>query len=284
MIRKDYIEDRYGVRYSEDGEQLIGYNPDVFRCEHYEIRDGVTKILANAFHNCQCLRSVVMPDSVVEDEGSVFEGCKNLEEARVSASLRNPNIAMFCGCSSLRKVDLPEGMESIGENMFCGCKALSRINLPSTIKELCGDTFCGSGIEEIILPEGLKRIGNDAFISCYNLKRLIIPLTVESIAPWLVQGHKDFEGIICHSPRFRIEDDALISNNDNSLLACWTKQSVYHLPDSVKKVSSLCNDQIEALYIYPQIKIGYEALISCPSLKIIKKRISIIPDICRDRS
>ena len=68
MIRTDYIEDRCGVRYSEDGKQLIGYNPNVFRCEHYEIRDGVTKIMANAFHNCQYLRSVVMPDSVVEDE------------------------------------------------------------------------------------------------------------------------------------------------------------------------------------------------------------------------
>ena len=273
MIRKDYIEDRCGVRYTEDGEQLIGYNPNVFRCEHYEIRDGVTKILANAFHNCQYLRSVVMPDSVVEDEGSVFEGCKNLEEARVSASLRNPNIAMFCGCSSLRKVDLPKGMESIGENMFCGCKSLSHIDIPSTVEAFCGDTFCGSGIEEIILPEGLKSIGHDAFICCYSLKRLIIPSAIESIGPWLVQGHKDFEGVICHSNRFRIDDDALISNKDNSLLACWTKQAEYHLPASVKKVESLCNDQIETLHINPLTEIGYEAFISCPSLKNIEKEL-----------
>ena len=273
MIRKDYIEDRYGVCYSEDGKQLIGYNPNVFRCGHYEIRDGVTKIMANAFHNCQYLRSVVMPDSVVEDEGSVFEGCKNLEDASVSASLKNPNIAMFCGCSSLRKVDLPEGMESIGENMFCGCKSLSHIDIPSTVETFCGDTFCGSGIEEIILPEGLKCISHDAFICCYSLKRLTIPSAVESIGPWLVQGHKDFEGVICHSNRFRIDDDALISNKDNSLLACWTKQTEYHLPTSVKKVESLCNDQIESLYIDPLTEIGYEAFISCPSLKNIEKKL-----------
>ena len=94
-----------------------------------------------------------MPDSVVEDEGSVFEGCKNLEEVRVSANLRNPNIAMFCGCSSLKKVELPEGLESIGENMFCGCRALRNLNIPSSVRYFCGDTFCGSGIEEIALPE-----------------------------------------------------------------------------------------------------------------------------------
>ena len=149
----DYKEDEYGVRYSIDGKILIGYNLDVFRCEHYIIHDGVRKILANAFHNCQIIKSVTMPDSVDEDEGSVFEGCKNLEEARVSANLKNPNIAMFCGCSSLKKVELPEGIESIGENMFCGCRDLRNLNIPSSVRYFCGDTFCGSGIEEIALPE-----------------------------------------------------------------------------------------------------------------------------------
>ena len=266
-----YKEDKYGVRYSEDGKSLIEYNPDVFQCEHYEIPDGVTKIEANAFLNCQFLRSIMMPDSVIEDEGSIFEGCKNLEEARVSANLKNTNIAMFCGCSSLRRVELPEGIESIGENMFCGCKALSRIDLPSTIKEFCGDTFCGTSLEEIFLPEGLTRIGHDAFINCYHLKHLTIPSTVESIAPWLVQGHKDFEGVVCHSEKFRIEDDALISNKDNSLLACWTKQKVYHIPASVKKLRSLCNNQVESLCIDSSVQICFEALVSCPSLKNIEK-------------
>lgn len=271
----DYKEDKYGVRYSEDGKELIGYNRDVFQCEHFEIPDGVTKIAANAFHNCQTLKSVVMPDSVVEDDGSIFEGCKNLKDVRVSANLKNPNIAMFCGCSSLSKVYLPDGIESIGENMFTACKALQHIDIPSTVGVLCGDTFCGSGIEEIILPEGLKHVGHDAFISCYNLKRLTIPSTVKSIGPWLVQGHKDFKGVICHSKSFRIEDDALISNDNDTLLACWTKQTIYHLPASVKKVRSLCNDQIETLYIDPLTEIGYEAFISCPSLKNIEKKSNV---------
>lgn len=209
-----------------------------------------------------------MPDSVIEDEGSIFEGCRNLEEVRLSPNLKNPNIAMLCGCSLLRHVELHEGMESIGENMFCGCGALRHLTLPTTIKYLCGDTFCGSGIEEISLPEGLRYIGHEAFIGCYNLRSLIIPSTVAEIGSWLVQGHKDFEGIICKSDKFRIEDDALIANEDNALIACWSKSTEYHLPGSVKKVRSVCNDQIESLFIdYPIDEIGYEAFISCPSLK-----------------
>lgn len=265
-----YIEDEFGVRYSADGAVLLGYNREVFHCEEYRIKDGVKMLAANAFHHCQSLKSISMPDSVTEDEGSIFEDCKNLEEARVSANLKNPDVAMFCGCSSLRYVELQEGLESIGENMFCGCNALRHIALPSTIQCLCGDTFCASGVEDIVLHEGLKEIGHDAFNGCYNLKNLTIPSTVDFIGSWLVQGHKEFEGVTCKSSKFRVDNEALISNEKDSLLACWTKMTEYHLPASVKNIRSVLNNQIETLYVdNPLDEIGFEAFIGCSSLKKI---------------
>ena len=269
-IGRKYIEDEYGVLYSEDGAVLLGYNREVFHCAEYRIKDGVKILAANAFHNCQHLKSIFMPDSVIEDEGSIFEGSKSLEEARVSANLKNPDVAMFCGCSSLRYVELQEGLESIGENMFYGCTAMKHIALPSTILYLLGDTFCVSGIEDIALHEGIKEIGHDAFNGCYHLKKLVIPSTVEHIGSWLVQGHKEFEGITCKSSKFRVEDEALISNEEDSLLACWTKMTEYHLPASVKNIRSVLNNQIETLYIdTPLDEIGFEAFIGCSSLKKI---------------
>ena len=269
-IGRKYIEDEYGVLYSEDGAVLLGYNREVFHCAEYRIKDGVKILAANAFHNCQHLKSIFMPDSVIEDEGSIFEGSKSLEEARVSVNLKNPDVAMFCGCSSLRYVELQEGLESIGENMFYGCTALKHIALPSTILYLFGDTFCVSGIEDIALHEGIKEIGHDAFNGCYHLKKLVIPSTVEHIGSWLVQGHKEFEGITCKSSKFRVEDEALISNEEDSLLACWTKMTEYHLPASVKNIRSVLNNQIETLYVdNPLDEIGFEAFIGCSSLKKI---------------
>ena len=269
-IGRKYIEDEYGVLYSEDGAVLLGYNREVFHCAEYRIKDGVKILAANAFHNCQHLKSIFIPDSVIEDEGSIFEGSKSLEEARVSVNLKNPDVAMFCGCSSLRYVELQEGLESFGENMFYGCTALKHIALPSTILYLFGDTFCVSGIEDIALHEGIKEIGHDAFNGCYHLKKLVIPSTVEHIGSWLVQGHKEFEGITCKSSKFRVEDEALISNEEDSLLACWTKMTEYHLPASVKNIRSVLNNQIETLYIdNPLDEIGFEAFIGCSSLKKI---------------
>ncbi len=269
-IGRKYIEDEYGVLYSEDGAVLLGYNREVFHCAEYRIKDGVKILAANAFHNCQTLKSIFIPDSVIEDDGSIFEGCENLEEARVSVNLKNPDIAMFSGCSSLRYVELQEGLESIGENMFYGCTALKHIALPSTILYLFGDTFCVSGIEDIALHEGIKEIGHDAFNGCYHLKKLVIPSTVEHIGSWLVQGHKEFEGVTCKSSKFRVDNEALISNEKDSLLACWTKMTEYHLPASVKNIRSVLNNQIETLYVdTPLDEIGSEAFIGCSSLKKI---------------
>ena len=129
----EHSEDKFGVLYSSDGKTLIGVqDKKKFCCSHYSIKDGVKYIEPNAFHQCQNLKSIYMPDSVTDDGGSIFEGCRNLEQARISAKLKNPNIAMFNGCSSLAEVELPEGIESIGENMFSGCVSLTKINIPST--------------------------------------------------------------------------------------------------------------------------------------------------------
>ena len=275
-MNKTYIVDEWGVRYSADWKTLIGADSEAFQCEHYRIRDGVTHIEPNAFHQCHSLKSLWMPDSVTAVGGSLCEGCWNLEKANVSANLRHPDIAMFCGCTSLQEVVLPEGVESIGENMFTGCRSLKNITIPSTVKHFRSDTFRNSAIEEIVLPDGLESIGCDTFIGCTSLKRLTIPHNVKEVGPWLVQAHKEFEGLVCHSPHFRIDNDSLISIRNNELIACWTRKTVYHISGSVKKVGSICNDIVETIIIdTPLEMIGRDAFVCCKSLRQIVYRAPV---------
>lgn len=257
-----------GVIYSADGKTLIKVDYKQFKHEHYSILEGVSHIGANAFHGCSSLKSIWVPDSVISEEGCLCEQCKNLEQARISKNIRHPDIAMFNGCVSLKEVILHEGLISIGENMFSGCKSLKSIKIPNSVKILFNETFCNSGIEEIILPNGLETIGNDAFLGCYGLKRLTIPSNVKTIGCWLIQAHDSFEGITCHSPYFRIEDDCLISNDNDKLIACWSKSKEFHLPKSVKIVGSICNDVIETIVVDSALNlVGRDALISCTRLK-----------------
>ena len=172
-LPKKYNIDEWGVRYSSDWKTLIGADYTTFQCEHYRIREGVTHIEANAFHYCQSLKSLWMPDSVTEEEGSLCEGCKNLEKAKISVNIKYPDIAMFHTCTSLKEIELHEGLECIGENMFSGCNSLQHIKIPSSVRYFMSDTFCNTAIEEIELPEELETIGYDTFIGCGSLKLLL---------------------------------------------------------------------------------------------------------------
>ena len=268
-MKRNTYQDPHGVVYSQDRKTLLEVSPG-FTCKDYHVAEGTVDIEDSAFCNCQTLERIWLPDSVASGCGCLCEGARNLRFARLSANLIHPDIALFHCCDSLEEVVLPEGMEGIGENMFTGCISLKLIHLPSTIKYLNGECFADSGIEEIDLPECVTRIGDDAFVGCRSLRRLVIPKNVQHIGPWLVQGHKDFEGVECLSPHFRVEDECLISNEDDALIACWTKNCVFHIPPSVRNIYSICNDQIEKLIIdHPIEKVGYDALVANPNLKEI---------------
>lgn len=269
-MQDETYTDELGVAYSIDRKTLIDANHSTFDAREYHIPEGTIRIEANAFYGCESLEKIYIPDSVTYEDGSLCESCRNLKFAKLSPNIKHPQIAMFYGCVSLEEVILPEGIMSIGENMFSGCKSLKKIHLPSSIRYFSNETFCDSGIEEIMLPDALESIGDDAFVGCRSLKRLTIPRNVKEIGGWLVQGHAGFEGIECLSPHFRVESDCLISNDDNALIACWTKEQALHVPESVRIIRSICNDQIERVVIASPIdKIGRDAFCANPHLKEI---------------
>lgn len=280
MDSNRYI-DEYGVIYSSDRRTLIKVDKSIFCVKEYSIPEGTTHIMENAFLCCETLERLYVPDSVVLEEGCLCECAKNLKYARLSSNIKYPDIALFYGCESLEEVILPEGIEGIGENMFTGCISLKSVHLPSSIRYFQSATFCGSGLEEITLPEGLEQIGRDTFVTCRSLKSITIPRGVKKIGPWFVQGHAGFEGVESLSPHYRVESECLISNDDDGLIACWSREAVWHVPKSVRNIYSICNDQIETIVIDNDIKeIGYDAFCACPNLKevIINAQVQEIND------
>lgn len=269
-MTQNTLTDEFGAIYSSDRKTLIGFDPSKFQTKEYHIAEGTVKIKENAFHSCQTLEKLWVPDSVISEMGCLCENAKNLRFARLSRNIKHPDIAMFNNCESLEEVILPECIEEIGENMFSNCISLKHLILPPSVKCFLNDTFAGSGIESITLPEGLETIGDNTFVNCRALQQIRIPEKVKEIGGWFIQGHAGFKGIECLSPHFRVEEECLISNSDNTLIASWTKAKEFHLPATVRNIRSICNDQIEKLYIdFPLDKIGHDALCCNPNLKEI---------------
>ncbi len=116
----------------------------------------VKKIVGNAFFECQTLKSVSVPGSVLNIDSGAFWYCTNLE-----------------------RVELSEGI-IIAHSCFAYCSSLKRIVLPGSLTQVGGFKYCTS-LEEVIIKEGPTRILDGAFYECSSLKHVEIPNSVTEI-------------------------------------------------------------------------------------------------------
>lgn len=218
----------YGVtRIGEAAFKAYDYGPDVPEDEDYGSHDlerviippTVKKIDACAFTDCECLRRVYIPASVVEMEGNPFfpnktEGSPYLEIIEVEegnpryCSVDNCLIDMrdnsvICGgvdskipadsgvCKIgetafagryIEELIIPEGVTEIGEAAFADCKNLEKVTLPSTLKKIGREAFARCRLlAEIILPEGIREIGACVFTGCSSLREMVWSANIQEI-------------------------------------------------------------------------------------------------------
>ena len=94
------------------------------------IPEGVLKIGSCAFIQTM-IRSVNMPNCVVEIDSSAFSDCKNLQSVIFSDRLERIGTAAFKGCTSLTTISLPAGLKALGGDAFGNCTNLETVYLPS---------------------------------------------------------------------------------------------------------------------------------------------------------
>ena len=105
-----------------------------------------------------------------------------------------------------------------------------------------------TGIENIEIPENVTEIDYWAFFCANRLKSLVIPNSVKQIGRGIVTAHKCFEGVICHADGFHVENDALIDDEKQELLCCWTQQKHYVVPECVRSIADFsANSFVESI-------------------------------------
>ena len=114
------------------------------------------EIAPYAFHSCQYLREIILPESL-----------EKIDERA------------FYMCTRLRSVKIPDGATEIGKGAFAHCERLSRVVLPATLTKLDIQAFhmCFS-LKEITIPDSLSEIGNSAFSECISLTKVILPQNI----------------------------------------------------------------------------------------------------------
>jgi len=116
--------------------------------------DGsVEKIYHGAFRGCVGLKTIVIPDSVVEIEGSSFADCKNLESVTLSKSIKKIESYTFGGCEKLAEISIPDSVTEIDYGVFNDCNTLSKITIGSGLQDMSESGEIAKGCESISFIE-----------------------------------------------------------------------------------------------------------------------------------
>ncbi len=158
--------------------------------------DGVNivKISNFAFQNQSSLKSIVIPNEIIDIGISAFENCNNLVEVNFPEKLQYIRRDAFKNCA-LKEIKIFSDVEKIGDYAFWGCNSLEFIEVNkdnSKFSSVDGVLFnkektkliqypVGNNRTEYQIPNGIVEIGNWAFNNCHNLTNIILPNSVKKI-------------------------------------------------------------------------------------------------------
>lgn len=147
---------------------------DVIIPEKYNSKP-VTSIMQNAF--CETgIKSVSIPDSVVDIGVGAFSHCTNLTSVTLGNGVKNIESNAFFNCPKLTEITVPSSVCSVGDSAFYNC-GIKRVNI-SDIASWCNIDF-GNDSASPISVYGAKLFLKNALI-----ENVTFPDTVTEIKPY----------------------------------------------------------------------------------------------------
>ncbi len=216
------------------------------------------------FEGCSGLRSIVLPDGVVNIGYGTFNGCENLASIIIPDSVTSIGSYAFEGCSGLVSVTIGNGVTSIGSAAFSGCSGLTSVTIPNSVKSIRDYTFSDCiSLASVTIGGGVTSIGEGAFEGCSDslFDTTTMP-GVKLVDGWAVghtdslSGNLDLTGVrgvgpyafaCCSGLTSVTIPDGFTSIGNGVFLECSSLTSVT-IPDSVTSIGdeafSSCSDSL----------------------------------------
>lgn len=108
----------------------------------------VTQVCHEAFYNCDEIKQVILPDTIVKIDYRAFYSCKYLDT-----------------------IHLPESLKELG-NSALAWTGLQTVQLPGGLEMLGYQCLAGTPLTEVTIPAGTKLVGAGCFASCEALRAI----------------------------------------------------------------------------------------------------------------
>lgn len=155
--------------------------------EHVVIPERVKRIGGNPdnsiFEDTETeIKSVVIPDSVIEIGERAFYTCLQLEEVTMGNGVKKIGQEAFAGCFKMKTIHLSDSLQEIGLRAFNFCESLEALELPSSLRNIEMEAFgnCIS-LKSLNIPDGVQAIPPGTFDRCSSMEELYIPSSVTKI-------------------------------------------------------------------------------------------------------
>ena len=143
---------------------------------------GISQIPGAAFLGCYQLKSVTLPETIIEIQKNAFLGCSALEHINLPSQLKIIGDGAFQSCILLESVDLPDGLTDLGVTAFGNCQSIKTLKIPASLQNMALGIFYNcTGLESVIISDGIKIISRGAFNECRKLSTVELPDSVTSI-------------------------------------------------------------------------------------------------------
>lgn len=152
---------------STDGNIVKPFNP--LNNTSYKSNPFGTPILSNIYENGEGL--IVLDGYAATFGNNPFYKCYTLKSIIIPEGIMEIGSSAFYCCIGLLDITIPESVVKIGEYAFKECCNLPSIVIPNGITRIENHTFydCTS-LKEVSIPESITYIGDQAFDRCWNIE------------------------------------------------------------------------------------------------------------------
>lgn len=145
--------------------------------------DGIpVKILGHSLFKESGIRSVSIPDTVIEIHPYCFANCVHLKTLKIPDSVKFIFTNVCEGCKRLESVKWSKSADYIPPSAFHLCRKLTKISNIKLVKSINSHAFYGTGFNSFVLPAACINVETAAFANCENLKLVKMGKSVKNIS------------------------------------------------------------------------------------------------------